>query len=98
MDRFELSPVQTGLIAEQVRGDRLQQLFLQSRWAVLGSYLAAVMLCWMGRDLFDRETVWLWLALLTGSTLLRAAMFVVFYRTPLASAPGNPGSAATGSP
>lgn len=83
MDRFELSPVQAVLIAEKVRGDRLQQLFLQSRWAVLGSYLAALMLCWMGRDLFERDNIWLWLAVLTASTLLRTTMFVAFYRKPL---------------
>jgi diguanylate cyclase (GGDEF)-like protein len=90
MDRFELTPVHTGFIAEQVRGDRLQQLFLQSRWAVLGSYLAATMLCWMGRDLFERDSVWLWLALLTASTLLRTAMFIAFYRTPLAKRTPQP--------
>ena len=34
-------------IEEQVRTDRLHQLFRQSFAAIFGSYLAAVMLCWL---------------------------------------------------
>ncbi|SFY21723.1 diguanylate cyclase [Pseudomonas sp. NFACC36] len=68
-------------IAEQVRTDRLQQLFRQSITAVFGSYLAAVMLCWLCWDRFEHSVVLVWLALLTGSTLLRIALFVAYVRS-----------------
>lgn len=68
-------------IAEQVRTDRLQQLFRQSVSAVLGSYLAAIMLCWLCWDRFEHSTVVWWLAILTGSTLLRIAMFITYFRS-----------------
>lgn len=68
-------------IAEQVRTDRLQQLFRQSITAVFGSYLAAVMLCWLCWDRFEHSVVLVWLALLTGSTLLRIVLFVAYVRS-----------------
>ncbi|ROO40683.1 diguanylate cyclase (GGDEF) domain-containing protein [Pseudomonas sp. NFACC32-1] len=68
-------------IAEQVRTDRLQQLFRQSITAVFGSYLAAVMLCWLCWDRFEHSVVLVWLALLTGSTLLRIALFLAYVRS-----------------
>jgi diguanylate cyclase (GGDEF)-like protein len=68
-------------IAGQVRTDRLQQLFRQSVSAVFGSYLAAIMLCWLCWDRFEHSTVVWWLAILSGSTLLRIAMFVVYFRS-----------------
>ncbi|MBT2337623.1 MULTISPECIES: GGDEF domain-containing protein [Pseudomonas] len=72
---------QDSFIAEQVRTDRLQQLFRQSVSAVFGSYLAAIMLsalCW---DRFDHSVILWWLAILTGSTLLRLSMFIAYFRS-----------------
>ena len=68
-------------IAEQVRTDRLQQLFRQSVSAVFGSYLAAIMLSWLCWDRFEHSVIFWWLAILTASTLLRIAMFVAYFRS-----------------
>ncbi|KGU82335.1 GGDEF domain-containing protein [Pseudomonas mediterranea] len=68
-------------IAEQVRTDRLQQLFRQSVSAVFGSYLAAIMLCWLCWDRFDHNVIFWWLVFLTGSTLLRVSLFVAYVRS-----------------
>ncbi|CAN1592452.1 diguanylate cyclase [Pseudomonas sp. B21-028] len=68
-------------IAEQVRTDRLQQLFRQSVSAVFGSYLAAIMLCWLCWDRFDHSVIFWWLAILSGSTLLRVSLFVAYVRS-----------------
>ncbi|WP_260958344.1 GGDEF domain-containing protein [Pseudomonas citri] len=68
-------------IAKQVRTDRLQQLFRQSVSAVFGSYLAAIMLSWLCWDRFEHSAIFGWLAVLTGSTLLRIAMFVAYLRS-----------------
>ncbi|RON42965.1 GGDEF domain-containing protein [Pseudomonas frederiksbergensis] len=68
-------------IAEQVRTDRLHQLFRQSVSAVFGSYLAAIMLCWLCWDRFEHSVVLWWLVILTGSTLLRISMFVAYFRS-----------------
>ena len=67
-------------IARQVRTDRLQQLFGQSVSAVFGSYLAAIMLSWLCWDRFEHSVIVWWLAILTGSTLLRISMFVAYLR------------------
>ncbi len=81
MDRVDpLHPLNVS-IAEQVHKDRLQQLFRQSYSAVLGSFLAALMLCWLCWDRLDRSTMLTWLALLTSSTLLRTAMFLGYFRS-----------------
>ncbi|MCI0992313.1 diguanylate cyclase [Pseudomonas corrugata] len=68
-------------IAEQVRTDRLQQLFRQSVSAVFGSYLAAIMLSWLCWDRFDHSVIFWWLAILTGSTLLRVSLFIAYVRS-----------------
>jgi len=73
---------QDSFIAEQVRTDRLQQLFRQSVSAVLGSYLAAIMLSWLCWDRFENSLILWWLAILTASTLLRILMFVAYFRSP----------------
>jgi len=70
-------------IEEQVRTDRLQQLFRQSFSAVFGSYLAAAMLCWLCWDRFDHSEILGWMLLLTGSSLLRISMFLAWFRCPL---------------
>ncbi|AKS04833.1 sensor domain-containing diguanylate cyclase [Pseudomonas trivialis] len=70
------------VIEEQVRTDRLHQLFRQSFAAILGSYLAAVMLCWLCWDRFDHQVILVWLVVLTGSSLLRVKMFVEWFRCP----------------
>ncbi|MGN8274790.1 diguanylate cyclase [Pseudomonas sp. SMV71] len=73
---------QDSFIAEQVRTDRLQQLFRQSVSAVLGSYLAAIMLSWLCWDRLGHSLILGWLAILTASTLLRISMFVIYFRSP----------------
>lgn len=72
------------LIAELVRTDRLHLLFRQSVFAVLGSYLGACILCWLCWDRFDHRVIALWIGLLTLVTLLRAMMFVAYFRSPVA--------------
>lgn len=81
MDGPRLRNGQDFVIAEQVRTDRLQQLFRQSVSAVLGSYLAAIMLIWLCWDRFEHSAIFWWLAILTASTLVRIAMFVAYFRS-----------------
>lgn len=69
-------------IAYSVRRDRLEQLFVQSAPAVLGSFLAAVMLCWLGWERFDPQRVIVWMTLLGLSTGVRTAMFFAYLRAP----------------
>jgi len=69
-------------IAELVRTDRLHQLFRQSVSAVFGSFLAAVMLCWLCWDTFDHAIATGWLVLLSLASLLRISMFVRYFRSP----------------
>jgi diguanylate cyclase (GGDEF)-like protein len=68
-------------IAGRVRTDRLHQLFRQSVSAVFGSYLAAIMLCWLCWDRFEHGVILWWLVILSGSTLLRISMFVAYFRS-----------------
>ncbi|MEQ7919447.1 diguanylate cyclase [Xanthomonas sp. WHRI 1810A] len=82
MDCLEIQCDPDSLIAEQVRTDRLQQLFRQSVYAVAGSYMAALMLAWLCWERFDPVAVEGWLFLLTVSTLLRVWMFVSYLRVP----------------
>lgn len=82
MDGPESRNHQDFRIVEQVRTDRLHQLFRQSVSAVFGSFLAALMLCWLCWDRFDHSVILGWLAVLTASTLLRIAMFVAYLRSP----------------
>ncbi|WP_124386902.1 diguanylate cyclase [Pseudomonas sp. R5-89-07] len=70
------------VIEEQVRTDRLHQLFRQSFPAIFGSYLGAVMLCWLCWDRFDQSVILVWLVLLAGSSLLRLQLFVEWFRCP----------------
>ncbi|AWY44117.1 diguanylate cyclase [Pseudomonas putida] len=72
---------QERFIAQQVRTDRLHQLFRQSVTAVFGSFLGLVMLCWLCWDRFDHHIMNLWIALLTASTLIRISMFAVYFRS-----------------
>ena len=69
-------------IEEQVRTDRLHQLFRQSFSAIFGSYLGAVMLCWLCWDRFDHQVILVWLVLLAGSSLVRLHLFVQWFRCP----------------
>ena len=69
-------------IEEQVRTDRLHQLFRQSFAAIFGSYLAAVMLCWLCWDRFDHAVILIWMVALAASTLLRLHMFMQWFRCP----------------
>ncbi|SFB36469.1 diguanylate cyclase [Pseudomonas sp. NFPP24] len=69
-------------IEEQVRTDRLHQLFRQSFAAIFGSYLGAMMLCWLCWDRFDHQIIVVWLVMLAASTLLRLKMFREWFRCP----------------
>ena len=69
-------------IEEQVRTDRLHQLFRQSFTAIFGSYLAVVMLCWLCWDRFDHQVVVIWLVVQAGASLLRLKMFLEWFRCP----------------
>lgn len=81
MDCLELKHVQAGAIAQLVRTDRMHQLFRQSAWAVFGSFLAAIMLCWLCWDRLDHKVASAWIAILGASALPRIAMFVAYFRT-----------------
>ncbi|OOG83915.1 GGDEF domain-containing protein [Pseudomonas sp. A25(2017)] len=81
MDGPRLRNGQDFVIAEQVRTDRLQQLFRQSVSAVFGSYLAAIMLSWLCWDRFEHGAIFWWMVILTASTLLRIAMFITYFRS-----------------
>ena len=81
MDHRARQHTQDVYIAQQVRTDQLQQLFRQSVSAVLGSYLAAIMLSWLGWDHLDHTVVTWWVGLLSGATLLRISMFVRYFRS-----------------
>ncbi|WP_409314342.1 diguanylate cyclase [Pseudomonas putida] len=49
---------------------------------MLGSFLAAVMLCWLGWERFDQQRVMVWMTLLGLSTGVRTAMFFAYLRAP----------------
>jgi diguanylate cyclase (GGDEF)-like protein len=70
------------VIEQQVRTDRLHQLFRQSFPARFGSYLGALMLCWLCWDRFDHQVIMAWLVLLGGSSLLRLQLFLEWFRCP----------------
>ena len=69
-------------IEEQVRTDRLHQLFRQSFAAIFGSYLAAVMLCWLCWERFDHQVILVWLVVLAATSLIRIMMFMKWFRCP----------------
>jgi diguanylate cyclase (GGDEF)-like protein len=69
-------------IEAQVRTDRLHQLFRQSFAAILGSYMAAAMLCWLCWERFDHTFMVVWLVVLGASSLLRVKMFLDWFRCP----------------
>jgi hypothetical protein len=69
-------------IEEQVRTDRLHQLFRQSFAAIFGSYLAAALLCWLCWDRFDHQIILVWLGAQAVSSLLRLKMFLEWFRCP----------------
>ncbi|MCS4245740.1 diguanylate cyclase (GGDEF)-like protein [Pseudomonas sp. BIGb0164] len=69
-------------IEEQVRTDRLHQLFRQSFAAIFGSYLGAAMLCWLCWDRFDHQVMLIWMVVLAVTSLLRLKMFMDWFRCP----------------
>ena len=71
-------------IEEQVRTDRLHQLFRQSFAAIFGSFFAAIMLCWLCWDRFDHQVILIWLVALSASSLLRIHLFMGWFRCPRA--------------
>ncbi|WP_416363602.1 diguanylate cyclase [Pseudomonas sp. NFX183] len=82
MNGLEHGQDQDGLIEELVRTDRLHLLFRQSFAAIFGSYLAAVMLCWLCWDRFDHTVMLVWLSVLAVTSLLRVQMFMQWFRCP----------------
>ncbi|WP_219266050.1 GGDEF domain-containing protein [Pseudomonas sp. Xaverov 259] len=70
------------LIEQQVRTDRLHQLFRQSFSAIFGSYLGAVMLCWLCWSRFDHKVMLVWLAVLAVTSLVRVKLFTDWFRCP----------------
>lgn len=70
------------VIEQQVRTDRLHQLFRQSFSAIFGSYLAAAMLCWLCWARFDHRIMLVWLVVLAVASLLRVKMFMGWFRCP----------------
>ncbi|AZE55095.1 hypothetical protein C4K03_2940 [Pseudomonas synxantha] len=82
MNSFSRAQDQDDVIEEQVRTDRLHQLFRQSFSAVFGSYLGAAMLCWLCWDRFEHRVMLVWLVLLAGASLLRLKMFVAWFGSP----------------
>lgn len=82
MNGLEHGQDQDGLIEELVRTDLLHLLFRQSFAAIFGSYLAAVMLCWLCWDRFDHTVMLVWLSVLAVTSLLRVEMFMQWFRCP----------------
>lgn len=82
MNSFSRAQDQDDVIEEQVRTDRLHQLFRQSFSAVFGSYLGAAMLCWLCWDRFEHRVILVWLVLLAGASLLRLKMFMGWFGCP----------------
>jgi diguanylate cyclase (GGDEF)-like protein len=82
MNGLERGQDQDCVIEEQVRTDRLHQLFRQSFAAIFGSYMAAVMLCWLCWERFDHQIMLVWLVTLAVSSLLRVNMFMQWFRCP----------------
>lgn len=82
MNGLEIQCDPDAVITQQVRTDRLQQLFRQSVFAVAGSYFAAFMLCWLCWERFNHDAVVGWLSVLTASSLLRIVMFGAYFHSP----------------
>lgn len=82
MNSFSRAQDQDDVIEEQVRTDRLHQLFRQSFSAVFSSYLGAAMLCWLCWDRFEHRVMLVWLVLLAGASLLRLKMFMGWFGCP----------------
>jgi len=80
MNGLGLGQDQDCFIEEQVRTDRLHQLFRQSFAAIFGSYLGAGMLCWLCWDRFDHTVMRTWLVVLGVTSLLRLKMFMDWFR------------------
>jgi diguanylate cyclase (GGDEF)-like protein len=79
MDHLARQNDQGLLIAEQVRADRLHLLFRQSVTAVFGSFIAALILCWLCWGRVDHSIIFSWISILGGATLLRIAMFLAYF-------------------
>ena len=82
MDGPGLRYQQEDFIVKLVQSDRLHQLFRQSVLAVLGSYLAVLMLCWLCWDYFEHNVALIWIAALSAATVLRIVVFATYYRSP----------------
>ena len=81
----EFQHERNALIGALVRTDRLQLLFRQTVFSVLGAFLAALMLGWLCWGRVDDRLVVSWLALLAVSTSFRIALLVAYFRSPAAA-------------
>jgi len=82
MHLLEFQHERDALIRAQVRTDRLQLLFRQSFFSVLGSFLAALMLGWLCWGRIEHEAILYWLGLLSLSTSLRVVLLAMYFRSP----------------
>jgi len=78
---LEFQHERDALIRAQVRTDRLQLLFSQTFFSVLGSFMAALMLSWLCWKRIEHELIIQWLALLCVSTSLRVILLVTYFRS-----------------
>lgn len=78
---LEFQDERDALIRTQVRTDRLQLLFRQTFFSVLGSFLAALMLSWLCRERIEQQIILYWLVLLGASTLLRVTLLIAYFRS-----------------
>lgn len=69
-------------VTQLARTDRLQLLFRQSLTAVYGSFLGAVMLCWLCWDYIEHNVALSWIGVLSVATLSRIVLFTAYYRSP----------------
>lgn len=82
MSTLEYPHERDALIRAQVRTDRLQLLFRQTFFSVLGSFLAALMLSWLCWGRIEHPVILYWLAVLGVSTSLRVILLITYFRSP----------------
>ncbi len=80
MNQHSSSSSPDAAIAELVRKDQLQLLFKQSLFAVIGTYLALLILGWLLWNLGDHRKIAIWLGLSGIATLLRLGLIGSYYR------------------
>jgi diguanylate cyclase (GGDEF)-like protein len=82
MHPYEFQRERDVQIRAQVRTDRLQLLFRQTFFSVMGSFLGALMLSWLCWQRVDHAVIVLWLSVLGAATLLRIMLLLSYFRSP----------------